>query len=95
MLVSKGRVPITTPAHPLDRKRLWLVSFASIVAIVAVTYIVSGPAHVASPLAVRLTAAAIVTAFAAVANFVAGPRAAAATAIGGVVIAVVLLSQLK
>ena len=37
---------------------------------------------------------AIVTAFAAVANFVAGPRAAAATAIGGVVIAVVLLSQL-
>ena len=85
---------MTIPAHPLDRKRLWLVSFVSIVAILAVNYIVSGPAHVGSPIVVRLAAAAIVTAFAAVAKFVAGPRAAAATAVVGVLIAVVLLSQL-
>jgi hypothetical protein len=37
---------MTTQMHPVDRKRLWLVSFASIVAILAVNYIVSGPAHV-------------------------------------------------
>ncbi len=85
---------MTIRAHPLDKKRLWLVSFVSIAAIVAVGYILSGPAHVGSPIVVRLIAAAIVTAFAAVANFVAGPRAAAGTAIVGVLIAVVLLSQL-
>jgi hypothetical protein len=84
---------MTIPADPLDRKRLWLVSFVSIVAILAVNYIVSGPAHVGSPIVVRLAAAAIVTAFAAVAKFVAGPRAAAATAVAGVLIAVVVLSQ--
>ena len=84
---------MTIPARPLDRKRLWLVSFVSIVAILAVNYIVSGPAHVGSPLTVRLIAAAIVTAFAAVAKFVAGPRAAAVTAVVGVLIAVVVLSQ--
>ena len=81
------------PAPSADRKRLWLVSFASIVAIVAVTYIVSGPAHVGSPIVVRLAAAAIVTASVAVAKFVAGPRAAAVTAVMGVLIAVVLLGQ--
>ena len=81
-------------AHPIDKKRLWLVSFVSIVAIVAGGYILSGPAHAGSPLVVRLIAAAIVTACAAVANFIAGPRAAAGTAIVGVLIAVVLLSQL-
>jgi hypothetical protein len=50
--------------------------------------------HIASPLAVRLTAAVIVTAFAAVAKIAAGPRAAAATAVVGVLIGVVLLHQL-
>jgi hypothetical protein len=84
---------MTMPAHPLDRKRLWIVSFVSIVAILAVNYIVSGPAHVGSPIVVRLAAAAIVTAFVAVARFVAGPRAAAVTAVVGVLIAVVVLSQ--
>ena len=84
---------MTIPARPLDRKRLWLVSFVSIVAILAVNYIVSGPAHVGSPVVVRLAAAAIVTAFVAVAKFVAGPRAAAVTAVVGVVVAVVVLSQ--
>jgi hypothetical protein len=84
---------VTIPARPLDRKRLWLVSFVSIVAILAVNYIVSGPAHVGSPIVVRLAAAAIVTAFVAVAKFVAGPRAAAATGVVGVVVAVVVLSQ--
>lgn len=84
---------MNSPTRPLDRKRLWLVSFVSIVAILAVNYIVSGPEHVGSPIVVRLAAAAIVTAFAAVARFVAGPRAAAVTAVVGVLIAVVLLSQ--
>jgi Na+-translocating ferredoxin:NAD+ oxidoreductase RnfD subunit len=84
---------MTIPARPLDRKRLWLVSFVSIVAILAVNYIVSGPAHVGSPIVVRLAAAAIVTAFVAVAKMVAGPRAAAATAVVGVLIAIVVLSQ--
>jgi hypothetical protein len=83
MIASKGRDPMTIPAHPLDRKRLWIVSFMSIVAILAVNYIVSGPAHVGSPIVVRLAAAAIVTAFVAVAKFVAGPRAAAVTAVVG------------
>jgi uncharacterized membrane protein HdeD (DUF308 family) len=93
MMASKGRVPITGPAHPLDRKRLWLVSLVSIVAILAVNYIVSGPAHVGSPIAVRLAAAAIVTAFVAVAKVVAGPRAAAVTGVVGVLVAVVLLTR--
>jgi hypothetical protein len=84
---------MTIPARPLDRKRLWLVTFVSIVAILAVNYIVSGPAHVGSPIVVRLAAAAIVTAFVAVAKFVAGPRAAAVTAVVGVVVAVVVLGQ--
>ena len=92
-MASKGRVPMTAPARPLDRKRLWLVSFVSIVAILAVNYVVSGPAHVGSPIVVRLAAAAIVTAFVAVARFVAGPRAAVVTAVVGVVVAVVVLSQ--
>jgi hypothetical protein len=81
------------PARSADRKRLWLVSVVSIVVILAVTYIVSGPAHVGSPIAVRLIAAVIVTVFAAVARFVAGPRAAAGTAIVGVLVWVVLLSH--
>ena len=93
MMASKGRVPMTTPARPVDRKRLWLVSFVSIVAILAVNYIVSGPAHVGSPIAVRLGAAVIVTACAAVTKFIAGPQAAAMTAVVGVLIAVVVLSQ--
>jgi hypothetical protein len=93
MMASKGRVPMTIPARPLGTKRLWLASFVSIVAILAVNYIVSGPAHVGSPMVVRLAAAAIVTAFVAVAKFVAGPRAAAVTAVVGVVVAVVVLSQ--
>jgi len=84
---------MTIPARPLDRKRLWLVSVVSIVAILAVNYIVSGPAHVGSPIVVRLAAAAIVTVFVAVANLVAGPRAAAVTAVVGVAVAVVVLSQ--
>ena len=89
------RDPMTTPAHPVDR-RLWLVSFVLIVAIVAVGIIVNrdSPSHVASPVVVRLAAAAIVTACAAVAKFVAGPRAAAATAVLGTLIAVVLLTQM-
>jgi hypothetical protein len=92
-MAPKGHVPMTIPARPLDTKRLWLVSFVSIVAIVAVNYIVSGPSHVGSPIFVRLAAAAIVTAFVAVAKFVAGPRAAVVTAVVGVVVAVVVLSQ--
>ena len=83
---------MTTPTRPVDR-RLWFVSLASIVAILAVNYIVSGPTHVGSPIVVRLAAAATVTAFVAVAKFVAGARAAAVTAVVGVLIAVVVLSQ--
>jgi hypothetical protein len=60
----------------LDGRRLWLVTLVTIVAILAVNYIVSGPAHVVSPIVVRLAAAAIVTAFVAVAKIAAGPRAA-------------------
>lgn len=86
---------MTTSAHQVDR-RLWLLSFVLIVAIVAVGIIVdrNSPSHVASPVVVRLAAAAIVTACAAVAKFVAGPRAAAATGVIGTLIAVVLLTQL-
>jgi hypothetical protein len=80
----------------LDGRRLWLVSFVLIVAIVGVGIIVdrNSPSHVASPVVVRLAAAAIVTACAAVAKVVAGPRAAAATGVIGTLIAVVLLTQL-
>jgi cytochrome bd-type quinol oxidase subunit 2 len=94
MLASKGREPVRTSAHPVER-RLWLVSFV-LIAIVAVGIIVdrNSPSHVASPVVVRLAAAAIVTVCAAVAKFVAGPRAAAATGVIGTLIAVVLLTQL-
>ena len=79
--------------HPVDR-RLWFVSLAIIVAMVAVGRIVSGPQpHVGSPIVVRLAAAVIVTACAAIGNFVAGPRAAAATGVVGVLIAIVVLSR--
>jgi Na+-translocating ferredoxin:NAD+ oxidoreductase RnfD subunit len=86
---------MTTPTRPVGR-RLWFVSLVIIVAIVAVSIIVNrnSQSHIASPIVVRLIAAAIVTAFAAVAKIVAGPRAAAATAVVGVLIAVVLLHQL-
>jgi uncharacterized membrane protein len=95
MLASEGRVPVTTPARPVDRS-LWIVSLVLIVSIVAVGIIVNrdSPSHVASPVVVRLAAAVIVTACAAAAKFVAGPRAAAATAVIGTLIAVVLLIQL-
>ena len=77
----------------LDGRRLWVVTLATIVAIVAVAIIINrgSPSHVASPVVVRLAAAAIVTACAAVAKFVAGPRAAAATGVIGTLIAVVVL----
>jgi hypothetical protein len=78
----------------LDGRRLWVVTLATIVAIVVVGYIVSGPAHTGSPIAVRLAAAGIVTACVAVAKFVAGPQAAAVTGVVGVLIAVVLLTRL-
>ena len=85
---------MTTNTHPVDRK-LWLASLAAIVAIVAVGMIVArSQGHAGSPIAVRLAAATIVTALDAVAKFVAGPRAAAVTAVVGVLIAVVLLTQL-
>jgi hypothetical protein len=85
---------MTTQTHPVDR-RLWLVSLVLIVAIVAVSYILSGPPpHTGSPLVVRLAAAAIVTAFVAVAKITAGPRAAAVTGVVGVLIAIVVLTRL-
>jgi len=86
---------MTTLPHP-DSRRLWLVSFVLIVAIMAVGIIVNrgSPSHVASPVVMRLAAAVIVTACAAVAKFIAGPRAAAATGVIGTLIAVVLLIQL-
>ena len=86
---------MTAPTHLVGR-RLWFVSLVIIVAIVAVSIIVNrdSQSHIASPIVVRLVAAAIVTAFAAVAKIVAGPRAAAVTAVVGVLIAVVLLHQL-
>ena len=78
--------------NPADRK-LWLVSLVLIVAIVAVGMVINrdSPSHVSSPVVVRLAAAVVVTACAAVARFVAGPRAAAATAVIGTLVAVVLL----
>ena len=78
----------------LDGRRLWFITLVTIVAILAVNYIVSGPAHVGSPIVVRLAAAAIVTALVAVAKIAAGPRAAAVTGVVGVLIAVVLLTRL-
>jgi len=95
MLALKGRVPVAMSTHPADRK-LWVVSLVLIVAIVAVGMIVNrdSPSHVSSPVVVRLAAALIVTACAAVAKFVAGPRAAAAAAVIGTLIAVVLLIEL-
>ena len=72
--------------------RLWVASLAAILVIVAVGIIVSrSESHPASPIALRLAAAAIVTALAAVAKYVGGPRAAAATAVAGTFVAVVLL----
>jgi len=86
---------VTTSTHPFDR-RLWLVSFVLIVAIVAIGIIVnrSSPSYVPSPVAARLAVAVIVTACVAVAKFVAGPRAAAATGVVGTLIALVLLIKL-
>ena len=86
---------MTTPTRPVDR-RLWFVSLVLIVAIVAVAIIVnrSSPSHVASPIVARLAAAVIVTVFVAVAKVRVGPRAAAATGVVGVLIAVVLLTLL-
>ncbi len=85
---------MTTPAtQPLDMKRLWLVTVVSIVAILAVNYVVSGPNHVGSPIVLRLAAAAVVTVVVVLAKFIAGPRAAAVAGVVGVLIAVVLLDQ--
>ena len=84
---------MTVQAQRVDRKRLWLLSVASIAAILAVNYVVRGPAHVGSPIAMRLAAAAIVTVLVVLAKFIAGPRAAAVTGVAGVLIAVVLLDQ--
>ena len=85
---------MTARTHHVDR-RLWFVSLVTIVAIVAVGSIVSGPPpHVGTPVAVRLAAAAIVTVCVAVAKVAAGPRAAAATGVAGVLIAVVVLTRL-
>ena len=84
---------MTIPARPLDKRRLWLVTVGSIVAILVINYVVTGPNHVGSPLVLRLAAAAIVTLFVILAKFIAGPRAAAATGVVGVLIAVLLLDQ--
>jgi len=79
-----------------ENRRLWLVSVVLIVAIVAIGIIINrnSPSHVASPIIARLAAAVIVTVFVAVARVRVGPRAAAATGVVGVLIAVVLLIQL-
>jgi len=82
---------MTVQAQRVDRKRLWLLSVVSIVAIVAVNYVVRGPSHVGSPIVWRLAAAAIVTVFVVLAKLIAGPRAAAVTGVVGVLIAVVVL----
>jgi hypothetical protein len=87
---------MTTPAtQPLDARRLWLITVGSIAAILVVNYIVTGPNHVGSPIGLRLAAAAIVTVFVILAKVIAGPRAAAATGVLGVLIAVVLLDQMS
>jgi len=77
--------------RPLDLRRLWLASIVSIVAILAVNYIVWGQTHVGSPIWMRLAAAAIVTPFVIGAKLVAGPRGAAIAGVLGVLIAVVVL----
>src|SRR2546428_9724967 len=83
MLASKGRVPMTMRTHPVDR-RLWFVSLAMIVAIVAVGMIVSGPRpHLGSPGVVRLAAAAVVTPRGAPAHFLPRPPAPAPDGGGG------------
>ena len=85
---------MTTPAtQPLEKRRLWLLTVGSIVAILVVNYVVTGPNHAGSPIVLRLAAAAIVTVFVILAKFIAGPRAAAATGVVGVLIAVLLLDQ--
>lgn len=73
---------------------LWLACVGIIVAIVVAGRLVSGPQpHIGSNIGVRLAAAAIVTVLAAIAHVVAGRRAAAATAVLGVLIAVLVLVQ--
>jgi hypothetical protein len=85
---------MTTPAtQPLDKRRLWLISVGTIAGILVVNYIVIGPNHVGPPIGLRLAAAAIVTVFVILAKVIAGPRAAAATGVLGVLLAVVLLDQ--
>ena len=84
---------MTARTHPVDR-RLWLVSLVTIVAIVVVGSIISGPPpHVGTPIVVRLAAAVIVTVCVAVAKLAAGPRAAAVTGVVGVLITVVVLTR--
>lgn len=83
---------MTIPTFLVGR-RLWFVTLVTIIAILAVNYIASGPAHVGSPIVVRLAVAAIVTAVVAVVTMAAGPRAAAVTAVVGVLIAVVVLTR--
>jgi hypothetical protein len=90
MTASKGRASMTMLSR-LDGRRLWVVTFATIVAIVVVDYIASGPAHRRTSIVVRLAAAPIVTVFVAVARIAAGPRAAAVAGVVGVLIAVLLL----
>ncbi len=82
-----------TTATRADR-RLWFVTLALIVGIVAVNYVVRAPANVGSPIIARLAAAAIVTVFVIAAKFLGGPRAAAATGVVGTLIAVLLLDWL-
>jgi hypothetical protein len=76
-----------------DLRRLWIVTVVAIAAIVAVGILVSRtlPGHEPSPVAMRLALAAVVTILAAVAKVVAGPRAAAVTAVLGVLVGVILL----
>jgi hypothetical protein len=77
-------------------RQLWLVTVVAIVAIVAVGILVarSLPSHAPSPIGLRLAAAVIVTVLAAIAKVRVGPRAAAATGVVGVLVAVVLLVAL-
>lgn len=80
---------------PIDRK-LWLLTVASIVAIVVAGSLVarSLPGHAPSPIWERLVAAAIVTVIVAVAKLTAGPRAAALAGVLGALAAVVVLIAL-
>ena len=84
---------MTTSTRRADR-RLWFVTLAAIIAILAVNYIVWGSSHPSSPIVMRLAAAAIVTPFVVVAKIAAGPKAAAVTGVVGVLIAVVVLDWL-